>query len=214
MFTSITNKGNAATSLLSQDDADSKARAMDQSGCENCTDCTDCRGCKYCTSCRGCTDCKYCEECRNCMYCRNCRGCRGCEGCTGCKYCTSCRGCTDCMYCGGCRDCTDCTDCTECTDCTGCTDCICTVGWDGGTVSRLLCINATPWPISISSTHAQVGCVNERHEWWIEASDEEIARRATVYPGTVAIYRGKYGPVILAGILSMSTLTKEPVHVE
>ena len=51
MFRSRTEKGNVATSPTSQEDADLRAKAMDDAYCENCVYCTDCSYCKNCAYC-------------------------------------------------------------------------------------------------------------------------------------------------------------------
>ena len=81
MFISgVTPKGNSSFSHISQEDAESNAKVLDDADCRNCTYCIDCT---YCT---------------NCTYCRNC------------TYCTNCTDCTDCRNCTDCTDCTDCTE--------------------------------------------------------------------------------------------------------
>ena len=67
MFTSnVTLKGNSSFSYISQEDAESNAKALDDTNCTNCTDCINC------------TDCTNCRNCRNCIYCTDCTDCTDC----------------------------------------------------------------------------------------------------------------------------------------
>lgn len=67
----------------------------------------------------------------------------------------------------------------------------------------LICINATPWTIAISATHAQVGCVNMSHEWWLAATDEDIGNKSRSSVPEIVNYRKKYGFLIKSLIATM-----------
>lgn len=67
----------------------------------------------------------------------------------------------------------------------------------------LICINATPWTISASDTHMQIGCINETHQWWLDASDEDVAVKGRTSVGRVVEYRFKYGSMIKSLITTM-----------
>ena len=52
----LTEKGNSSYSYTSQAEADTRAKALDDSGCTGCTGCTGCAHCAHCTDCTDCTD--------------------------------------------------------------------------------------------------------------------------------------------------------------
>lgn len=84
-----TPKGNSSFSYISQEDAESKAKALDARGCVDCIECVDCTDCWSCWSCRGCASCRACSRCSDCSYCSDCTGCSYCSDCSRCRGCNS-----------------------------------------------------------------------------------------------------------------------------
>ena len=50
----VTEKGNSSYSFFSQEEAESRARFLDENNCINCINCIDCKDCKDCTNCINC----------------------------------------------------------------------------------------------------------------------------------------------------------------
>jgi len=74
-FTSaITLKWNSSYSYQSQEQADNRAKYLDDN---NCVDCINCVGCENSNNCVGCVNCVDCAGCVNCEDCVNCVSCVG-----------------------------------------------------------------------------------------------------------------------------------------
>ena len=84
-YSKVTDKGNSSYSDDSQDDAEAKAKWLDDHGCSRCSYCSYCSGCSYCSYCSGCSDCSYCSGCSDCSYCSRCSRCSYCWRCSDCS---------------------------------------------------------------------------------------------------------------------------------
>jgi hypothetical protein len=96
---STTAKGNSYSSEISQEDAEYRAKKLDDSGCTNCTNCTNCNGCINCSNCYDCTGCNDCINCYDCDSCCHCSCCNACDYCNNCTSCVNCNSCVDCSNC-------------------------------------------------------------------------------------------------------------------
>lgn len=89
-YSIVTPKGNSSYSYDSQEDAEAKAKYLDDHGCAYCSRCS------CCACCSGCSDCSYCSFCSDCSRCSHCSGCSDCSDCSRCSRCADCSGCSYC----------------------------------------------------------------------------------------------------------------------
>ena len=64
-FSEITSKGNSSISHVSQEDAEHRAKKLDDANCTDCSYCDNCTDCDSCNSCNNCNDCANCDNCDN-----------------------------------------------------------------------------------------------------------------------------------------------------
>lgn len=173
-----TTRGNVGHSIVSQEEADAQAAAMDAGGCTDCTDCTACTDCRNCTDCFGCSRCSYCFGCSRCNYCIGCNNCNNCVGCNNCNYCNDCNYCVGCNYCNDCHTSNYCNYCNHCSDCLSLTDCNDVLEWTGPAASHVLTLNGLEWPVATDGRMLQIGCQNHTVESWLSFSESALCKIA------------------------------------